>query len=250
MNFNGRHLSRQRGPNQGPMPDGELLGVLRRSPQEMAGAAGLARLCEACVGVMAMSGASAVVMTDDSTLGSWGTTDGVSALLGELQYTLGEGPGVDAHHRGHPIEEPDLADPQVARWMAFGPPAVAAGARAVFGFPLIVGAVHLGVLNLYRDRPGPLSTGEHADGVMIAGVAARAVIGMQAGAPRGVLGAELAIGANFPFIVHQASGMVSVQLGVSVSDALACLRAHAFSHDQLATDVAREVVERRLRFTD
>lgn len=48
--------------------------------------------------------------------------------------------------------------------------------------------------------------------------------------------------------VHQAAGMISVQLGVAVLDALVRLRAYAFSHDQAITTVARAVMERRLRF--
>ena len=43
--------------------------------------------------------------------------------------------------------------------------------------------------------------------------------------------------------------MVLVQLGVSATDALAFLRAHAFVHQRLLIDVARDVVARRLVFT-
>jgi hypothetical protein len=132
--------------------------------------------------------------------------------------------------------------------VAFTPPAVRAGARAIFGFPLDVGAVRLGALNLYRDRPGPLTDDQHADALVLASVAARAVIGMQADADPGALGAELEVGTNFQFAVHQASGMVSVQLGVSVGQALVRLRANAFADDRLVADVAREVISGRLRF--
>ena len=82
----------------------------------------------------------------------------------------------------------------------------------------------------------------------MAGVAAQAVLDMQAGAVPGALGTELEIGTNFQFVVHQASGMVAVQLGVSVAEALIRLRAHAFQHDRIVADVARDVVDRRLRF--
>ena len=178
------------------------------------------------------------------------SSNAVSALIEELQYTLGEGPCIDAHQENRPVLEPDLAKPATPRWLAFTPPAVAAGARGVFGFPLQVGGVRLGALNLYRDRPGRLSDNQYADSLVLAGVAAQAVLTMQAHAPPGALSTELEEGANFRFVVHQASGMLSVQLAVSVGEALARLRAYAFANDVLLTDVAEAIVARKLRIDD
>jgi hypothetical protein len=49
-------------------------------------------------------------------------------------------------------------------------------------------------------------------------------------------------------VVHQATGMVSVQLGVSVEEALLRLRAHAYGSERPLGEVAEDVVARRLRF--
>jgi hypothetical protein len=117
---------------------------------------------------------------------------------------------------------------------------VKAGVRAVFGFPLRVGTVRLRALNLYRDWPGPLSADQHADALVVAGVAARWVLDVQAHAAPGVLADELQVG-DFHFVVHNAAGMVSMQLGVSVTEALIRLRAYAFSRDRQLEDIARDV---------
>jgi hypothetical protein len=210
----------------------------------------VARLCEVCADVSAMSGAGIMLMAGHEQQGAVCSSNEVSDLIEELQYTLGEGPCVDAYHQDRPVLEPDLADPITPRWLAFTPPAVEAGARAIFGFPLQVGAVRLGALNLYRNQPGPLSDEQHADSLVLAGVAAQTVLAMQAQAPLGALAAELEKGANFRFVVHQASGMVAVQLGVSVGEALVRLRAYAFGNDRLLAEVAEQVVGRRLRFDD
>lgn len=209
---------------------------------------GTARLCEVCAEVSAMSGAGIMLMSDDTPLGSVCTTNAVSDLIEELQYTLGEGPCVDAHQEGRPVLEPDLADPVTPRWLAFSPPALAAGTRAVFGFPLQVGAARLGAMNLYRDRPGRLSDDQHADALVMAGVAAQVVLAMQANAPLDKVATELEAGANFHLVEHQASGMVATQLGVSVGEALVRLRAYAFSHDLGLNEAAEAVVARQLRF--
>lgn len=206
------------------------------------------RLCEVCAEVIGVTGAGIMLMAGDVPQGSVCTTDAVSSLVEELQFGLGEGPCVDAYNQGWPVLEPDLASPETARWLAFSGPAVAAGVRAVFGFPLRVGAVRLGALNLYRDRSGPLTDDQHADALVMADVAAQSVLVMQAKAPEGQLAAELEAGGDFQYVVHQAAGMVAVQLGVSVGQALIRLRAYAFGNSRSITEVADDVVARRLRF--
>jgi GAF domain-containing protein len=188
-----------------------------------------------------------MLMSGDIPQGSLCATDQVSQLIEELQYTLGEGPCMDAYQQDQVVAEPDLADPVTRRWPTFTPPTLAAGVRAVFGFPLRTGTVRLGALNLYRNLPGPLTGDQHADALVVADVAARWVLEAQAGAPPGTVAGELEAGADFHFAVHNAAGMVSVQQGISVTEALIRLRAHAFSNDRLLADVAQDVIARRLR---
>lgn len=206
------------------------------------------RLCEVCAEVTGMSGAGIMLMSGELPEGVICTTNQVSKLIEDLQFTLGEGPCVDAYSYDRPVFEPDLTKPEVPRWMAFSIPAIAAGVRAVFGFPLQVGAVRLGALNLYRDEPGPLSDDQHADALVMADVSAAAVLMMQANAPPGKLAVELEQGADFRYVVHQAAGMVAAQLDVSIAQAMIRLRGYSFSNDRPLTEVAQDVVARRLRF--
>ena len=211
------------------------------------GAWSAAWLCAVCPQITGVSGAGIMLMSGDVPRGSVGTSDEVSGLIEELQYTLGEGPCVDAYQQDRVVAEPDLAEPVTRRWVAFTPPVLRAGVRALFGFPLRIGTVRLGALNLYRDRPGPLSGQQHADALAVASMAARWVLDAQAGAPSGAVPIQLETDADFRFVVHNAAGMVSVQQGISVTDALIRLRAYAFSHDRLLSDVAQDVVDRKLR---
>lgn len=206
------------------------------------------RLCDVCAACTGVTGAGIMLMSDDIPRGSVCTTDAVSALIEQLQYELGEGPCVDAYRQDRPVLEPDLEDPASSRWPAFTGPALDAGARAVFGFPLQVGAVRLGALNLYNDRTGALTDDQHSDALLMAGIVAQALLLLQAGASPGTVAAELEATADFQYVVHQASGMVAAQLNVSVGQALIRLRAHAFGNDRSLADVARDVIDRRLRF--
>lgn len=227
-------------------PRQRLLRILEELAEGGASASS-ARLCEVCASVTSLSGAGIMLISAGVPEGSVCTTDAVSGRLDELQYTLGEGPGLDAHRHARPVLEPNLADPRQPRWLAFSEAATAAGARAVFAFPLLVGAVGLGAVTLYRDRHGALGDDQHADALVLANVAALAVLTIQAGAPLGVLADDLATDAGLHLVVHQAAGMTAIQLDISVREALVRLRALAFRSGRRLADVAGDVVARHLR---
>ena len=207
------------------------------------------RLCGVCAPLAGVSGAGVMLMSGNVQRGSLCASDDVSQLIEDLQYTLGEGPCMDAYQHDVTVAEPDLADAATRRWFAFAPPALRAGARAVFGFPLRANGMRLGALNLYRDRTGTLSDEQHADALVIADITAHWVLEAQAGAVAGAVAGELELGADFHFTVHNAAGIVSVQESISVADALIRIRAHAFSSDRLINDVADDVIAHRLRIS-
>ncbi len=171
------------------------------------------RLCPVCVDLVGVTGAG-VTVRGPHLPSSLCASGPVAALLEELSLSLGEGPAVDAHAEGVPVEEPDLADPATPRWPIFRPRAVEAGAEAMFAFPLRIGAVRLGSLMVYRDRPGRLSDAQHHDAIAMSSVAMDVVLATQAQAAAGGLGVGLDALSGSRAEVHQAAGMVSVQAGV------------------------------------
>lgn len=206
-------------------------------------------ICRACVDVLGVAGASLVVVTE-GLASPLGWSNALAARLEELQQTLGEGPSVDAHESGRSVGEPDLGHPRSPRWFGFAPAAVEAGARALFSFPLRLGAVRLGALTIHRTTPGELSPRQHADAQAVAEVAVNAILTTQAGAPGGGLSPDLEALAGYSAALHQAAGMVSVQLDVGVGEAIVLLRAHAYINDRQLGDVAADVVARRLRLDE
>ena len=84
------------------------------------------RLCEVARDIVGVSGAGVMLMSGDVPRGSLGTTNAVSNLIEELQFTLGEGPCVDAYTDRQVVLEPNLADPGTPRWLAFSRSAVEA----------------------------------------------------------------------------------------------------------------------------
>ena len=122
---------------------------------------GTRRLCSDVLRRLPVQGAAVSVRGTGESTALLHATDAVIARLDDLQFVLGEGPCRDAYRLRAPVLEPDLTAPAVVlRWPVFGREAAAAGAAAVFAFPLQVGAVPFGVLELYRAAPGRLTDGQ------------------------------------------------------------------------------------------
>jgi ANTAR domain len=172
--------------------------------------------------------------------------------LAELQLTMGEGPCYDVLASSAPVLAADLGDAEFAgRWPGFTPAARQLGAGAVFAFPLIVGAIRAGVLGLYRGSPGPLPDRQLGDLLILADAATVLLLGRAYGDIDNEGGAGLD-GQAPDLALHraeidQATGMLTIQLGVPAAEAFARLRAYAYSQDRRLADVAGDIVARRLR---
>ena len=225
------------------MRQDQLLGILHGLTDDReAGQGSGVRLVGACVSVLAVTGAGIMIMVDGGHRGTLGSSDATMGVVEELQFTLGEGPCLDSYRLGRPVFEPALADPITPRWPSFTPPAVAAGVHAIFGFPLQIGAIKLGALDIYVDRPGDLNETQLADALVMADVVTHEILELQAGARPGALASELDTAANLRVAVHQAAGMLSVQLAIPIADALIRLRAYTYANNRRVNDVAGDVV--------
>jgi hypothetical protein len=210
---------------------------------------GTRRLCTDVMRRLPVHGAAVTVRGGGPTTVLLHATDPVIARLDDLQFVLGEGPCQDAYRLRAPVLEADLAAPAAARrWPLFGREAAAAGAAAVFAFPLQVGAVPFGVLELYRRTPGRLTDGEVATALLLMDAGGHLVLD-------DVAAADLTPTAQDPDPVFgrdeipQATGMIAVQLGVPIDRALIELRAAAFTSNRPVTDVAADVLTGRITFT-
>lgn len=207
----------------------------------------LEQICRGSVSLLGVSGAAVVLMSEDESGVPTAAFGARVAEIEDLQFALGEGPCLEAFQGGTPVLEPDLVTAPPDRWPIFARQAVAIGARAVFVLPLQLGAIRLGVLYLYRNRPGMLSARELADSLDLAELATLTVLDLQNHAPPRELGAGLGGGWAHRAAVHQATGLVATQLDTKLADALARIRAYAFASDRTIYDVARDIVSGRLR---
>jgi ANTAR domain-containing protein len=232
---------------------GRIWGLVARQAASRGGRVTAADVCAAAVPAVEVSGAWLSAATGAEAGYLMQVTDDVGERLAELQLTLGEGPCTDARASGGPVLASDLGGMEAAdRWPVFAQAARQAGAGAIFAFPLRIGAIRAGVMGLYRERPGPLSAAQLGDALIFADTAILLLLnpqGQAAGSPPAGPGPG---GQPLDLTLHraeidQATGMLTEQLGVGLTEAFVRLRAYAYAHDRRLADVARAIVTRRLR---
>jgi len=208
----------------------------------------LATLCRGCVELLPVSGAAISLMVPTRSQSVASAFDGRARAIQDLEFTLGEGPAMDAFADGSPVLVDDVRD-LGHRWPEFSAAVVAMGVRAVFALPLLATAANLGVLVLYRDTAGPLGDGVLGDALEVADLVTQLVLVMQSEAATGSVAWALDV-ADDRAVVHQATGMIAVQIGSDVEEALARLKAHAFAADRPIGQVAGQIVAGQLRFDE
>ncbi|MFG2145402.1 ANTAR domain-containing protein [Streptomyces sp. NPDC048696] len=212
---------------------------------------GVVDVCTAAVAKLPVSGAGLSAMFPHTASHPLCSTDEISERLEELQLTLGEGPCVDAFAHGSAILTPDLLASELQDcWPVFADAALEAGARAVFALPLQIGAISPGVLDLYAGVPVELGTEALADALAFADTATLLLLDarIDESGDTGTVRRRDDLGA-YRAEIDQATGVLTVQLGVGIEEAFIRLRAHAFAHGHRLADVASDIVAHRLRFS-
>lgn len=207
----------------------------------------LIRVCQACASLLPVDGASISVMTGTRQRQQLYASDAQVERIEDLQFTLGEGPCVEAFETGRPVLVPDLARRVSHAWPVFATQIGNEPIGAIFAFPLRRGAARFGAMDMYRRTPGWLSDEELATALQIADIATSALLAASAADPEGLAdGIWLEELAHDRAAVHQATGIVIAEFGISPEQALARLRGHAFATGRLVKDVAADLVAGRL----
>ncbi|MEV4598714.1 hypothetical protein AB0K15_15035 [Amycolatopsis sp. NPDC049253] len=205
----------------------------------------VASLCESAVAWLGVAGACVLVSTGPGSQEVRVATDDLASVLAELEVMVGEGPVRSARELGSPVLVGDFdAAGQSRRWPLYAPLAVQAGVHAQFVLPLRVGLVDVGTVVYHRKAPVPLEPVLLADALAYAELTLLLLLDEQVG----VAGDESVDLSLRSAQVHQATGMVAAQLDVRLDDAFAALRARAFAEQRPLSDLAADVVNKRLRF--
>jgi GAF domain-containing protein len=208
------------------------------------GVGGPQQLSEPFLDVLPVTGAAVSTLGDLLGSETLSATDDRAARLDELQFDLGEGPCWDALRSSRPVLEPDVNHPQIF-WPAFSPALREHQVRSIFAFPLQVGSLRIGAIDLYSLEPVTLHETHARQATAMADVIGRKVL-------RDALAAvdvdEHPVSAYSRRLIHQATGMVLAQLELSADDARLVIHGHAFAVGTTMEEVAQDVLDGRLSF--
>lgn len=210
------------------------------------GIAAADRLCQVCVDVLTVDGASLSLMHNGASQGTVGASGDLSRRLDELQFTFGEGPCYDSVRSAGPVIVADLRDPDEQRWPAYSAAVLESGVRAVYALPVSAATTPIGVLDLFRTTPGLLSEQDLFGGLLAAKLATLPLLDLLGGDSGSGQDAIAEVVALERVEVYQATGMLMGQLGCDPTEALVRLRAHAFAVGLTASEVAWLIVDRQL----
>ena len=216
------------------------------------GAGAADRLCEACVGLFGVDAAAISLVFDGTNTGTLGASSASARVWDELQFTFGEGPCLDSVAHRTPVEATDLADPADVRWPGYGSAMLTYAIRGVSALPVAVAGQCVGALDLYRASPGALRAEQFAGALVAAELAQMPLLDLmgsdlQAAVTDPDSDAWIELSTLSRAEVAQATGMLVAQLDITAAAALVRLRAHAYATGRPVTDVARDILEFRLR---
>jgi hypothetical protein len=211
----------------------------RRLTDEARGQDHLSRLCHAAATALTCDGCAVHLLLQDGAAGIAALSSTEVARVADLAFTVGEGPTVDAFTLRRPVLAGDLTR-WTTRWPGFVQAAADLDVLAVLSFPLQVGGAPLGVLDLYASRPRSLDDDETSLALAFAELATETVL--QQPEPGSGPGPGWTPLLDHRAEVHQAQGMVMVDLRVDMREALVRMRAHAFREGIPLIELARAII--------
>jgi hypothetical protein len=209
------------------------------------------RLCDFCLERVRARGVAVSVVSNHDVVAVIASSGDLVDDFVEAQSRRQSGPSIEAARSGVAVLEPDLAGRGLLRWPRLVPDPAAARVAGAYAFPLAYGAVSVGMLDLvtgHGDRA--LSADQVALALTVSEVALEGLLWLQSGRGNGDLSPTIASAGEQSWVIHQAAGMVSVQLDVEVTNALQRLRDEASARRRTVGDLAEAVVSRQFTFVD
>jgi GAF domain-containing protein len=207
-------------------------------------------LCRPFLDALPINGASLTVIASSGIQISLCSSDSVAARIDELHFELGEGPQWEATRSGQIVVIPDVRLDGHDSWPIFGAALTQISVGALSCVPLRMGAVTVGVATLYSDEPGELNYEQRTTAFAIASAIAGSAVERAMVSAGHDTGLETVSAPALRREVHQATGMILVQLNTTATIAYSRLQAYAFANGRTVQAVARDVVAGALTFND
>ncbi len=209
----------------------------------------LTELTEDCARLLDVESAGLLLADGAGVLHVLAATSVDTRELEVFQTQRVQGPCLDCYRSGEAVRVPDLRGER-ERWPAFAAVALRMGFASVHAVPMRLRTHRLGALGLFGTRSGALDDGDLSLGQALADVASVAIVQNSRTPPAdedaAAVESQLQAALRARVLVEQAKGVLAFWGGVGTAEAHAVLRAYAADHGLRLSDLAADVVERRV----
>ncbi len=203
------------------------------------------RICSVAMSMLAGTEASISLFIDNSHF-ALAESGPLALFLDETQFQLGDGPVFESQKSIAPVIVEDMSSPAArSQFPAFGPIAMDKNVLSIAVFPITMGTAKLGTLNIYREKAGPLSAEQYANGLIAASFALGEAIDHQAGVLQKISSGEIPHRFESSHL-QIAAGMIAEALNCSIVESLVLIRARAFTDGVPVVQIARQIEEKKL----
>jgi GAF domain-containing protein len=206
----------------------------------------LSSVTEQCVEVFDVSGAGLLLVNAKGDLQVVASSNEAVRIVELFELQSKEGPCVDAYRKGNSVSHPDLTT-AADRWPRFAPVAVAAGFQSVHAHAMRLRGQVIGALNLFSPDARATAANDIVIAQAIAHLSTIAIFHHRASREAKLVNEQLAYALDSRIVVEQAKGVLAERNELNLDDAFSQLRRYARHHNLLLVDVAKAVVEGRVR---
>jgi hypothetical protein len=198
-----------------------------------------------CVALLTIEEAGIVLDDQRGNLKVLASSSERARLVELIELQAEEGPCLDFFRGGEPVRA-DALEGASERWPRFGPLALEAGFRSVYGLPMRLRHDSIGALNLFANRPAGLIPPDEVLGQALADVATISILQQRFLHEHQALTEQLKTALSTRVVLEQAKGMLAEQGKIEVDAAFILLRDHARAHNLALAAVARSAIKGRL----
>ena len=206
----------------------------------------LQQLVDTCVDLLEIDQAGILLVGNSGYLELAASTSESNRVVEAMQLAAEAGPCIESFETGTSVSVPDIRV-HTARWPEFASIALEQGFFAVHAIPLRLRDTRIGALNLMRTSLGELGADDVLAAQAFADVATIGILQHRALSDSGRLNLQLQFALDSRIVIEQAKGVVANSHLISMDEAFALIRSYARSNHLSITEVASQLVDRRLK---
>ncbi|ROR91881.1 GAF and ANTAR domain-containing protein [Nocardioides aurantiacus] len=206
----------------------------------------LAQLTRSCADLLDVSSAGLLLADGQGVLHLAATSSESTRHLEVFQLQRDQGPCLDCYRTGQTVVAEDR-DEMRRHWPEFARAAELVGFESVHALPMRLRDHALGTVGLFGEHPGRLGQDDLDLAQALVHVASVAIVNERSALDRDAVNDQLQHALTSRIVLEQAKGVVAAAGELDMEDAFHVLRRYARDHGRRLSDVAAEVVGRRLR---